>query len=51
MSVDKIAFKLVFREIENGWIFQDFVRKFLNARFGKDFTPVGGIRDKGIDGF
>jgi len=51
MNVDKRAFKLVLREIENGWIFEDFAQKFLNARLGKEFIPVGGSKDKGIDGF
>ncbi|MEQ8237851.1 MAG: hypothetical protein RIA69_01495 [Cyclobacteriaceae bacterium] len=51
MKVNIKAFSSVLREIDNGWLFEDFAHKFLNARFGRDFIPVGGSKDKGVDGF
>jgi len=43
--------KLALENLDNGWVFEDFGHRFLGARLGYEFVPVGGSKDKGLDGF
>lgn len=45
------AFKIALEKLDNGWVFEDFAHQFLSARLGYEFIPVGGTKDKGLDGF
>lgn len=49
--MDTEAFKIAIEQVNNGWVFEDFGHKFLSARLGYEFIPVGGAKDKGLDGF
>lgn len=49
--MDIQAFETALKNLDNGWIFEDFSHNFLSARLGYEFIPVGGTKDKGIDGF
>jgi hypothetical protein len=51
MQVDKQAFEYAITKIDDGDIFEQFATKFLAAELGYDFIPVGGSKDRGIDGF
>jgi hypothetical protein len=51
MQVDKTAFEIAISKIDDGHIFEEFGKKFLSAVLGYNFIPVGGTKDKGIDGF
>lgn len=44
------AFNYALSIIDDGWIFENFAKSFLSAVFNYDFMPVGGVKDKGIDG-
>lgn len=44
------AFKYAVGSVDDGWLFEDFAQSFLSAVFNYEFIPVGGIKDKGIDG-
>ena len=51
MSEIKIdAFKYALSILDDGWIFESFAQSFLSAIFNYEFLPVGGSKDKGIDG-
>lgn len=50
-AVDPKSVEYALSKIEDGFIFERFAQEFLSAVLGKDFVPVGGIHDKGIDGF
>lgn len=51
MEIDRRAFSFAINKINDGWVFEDFGSRFLSAVLGNEFIPVGGTRDKGIDGF
>ncbi|MEZ5345344.1 MAG: hypothetical protein R2681_07295 [Pyrinomonadaceae bacterium] len=51
MKVDKQAFEIAIAKIEDGYIFEEFGTKFLSAVLGFNFIPIGGTKDKGVDGF
>lgn len=51
MQVDKDAFEHAISKIDDGDIFERFGKDFLSAVLGYDFIPVGGTKDKGVDGF
>jgi hypothetical protein len=36
-------------KIDDGFVFEDFCKRFLASILGYEFIPVGGIKDKGID--
>jgi len=44
------AVSFAIKQINDGWIFEEFGQRFLTARFGHEYIPVGGTKDKGIDG-
>ena len=48
--MDIQAFKIALKQLDNGWIFEEFSQHFLSARLGYGFIPVGGSKDKGLDG-
>lgn len=48
--MDIQAFKIALKQLDNGWVFEDFSQHFLSARLGYEFIPVGGTKDKGLDG-
>ncbi len=49
--MDKEAFKVALEQLNNGWVFEYFGHQFLSARLSYEFIPVGGTKDKGLDGF
>lgn len=49
-TVDIDAFKYAVGSIDNGNIFEGFSQTFLAAVLGHEFMPVGGLKDRGIDG-
>lgn len=44
------AFKFAVNNIDDGWLFESFAQSFLSAIFNYEFIPVGGTKDRGIDG-
>lgn len=51
MQVDKEAFEIAIAKIDDGNIFEEFGTTFLSSVLGYNFIPVGGTKDKGVDGF
>ena len=49
-GIDKNAFNFAIGMIDNGLVFENFGKDFLAKVFGYEFIPVGGIKDRGIDG-
>lgn len=49
-SVDPKSFEFSLSKISDGFIFENFINEFLSQILGYDFIPVGGIKDRGIDG-
>lgn len=45
------AFKYSVSKIDDGFVFEEFGQSFLSAILGHKFIPVGGTKDKGVDGF
>lgn len=43
-------FQFYLTQIKDGFLFEKFAQAFLTAILGYDFSPVGGTKDKGIDG-
>lgn len=50
-TIDITAFKYALSKIDDGFVFEEFAQAFLSAYLGQSFIPVGGTKDKGIDGF
>ena len=48
--VDPRAFEYVLTKIEDGFIFEKFACQFLSCVLSYNFIPVGGLKDRGIDG-
>jgi hypothetical protein len=44
------GFKFALNQINDGFVFEHFALKFLPLILGYEFMPVGGVKDKGIDG-
>jgi len=44
------GFKYALNQINDGFVFENFALSFLPVIMGYDFSPVGGVKDKGIDG-
>ncbi|MEZ4830046.1 MAG: hypothetical protein R3C61_27750 [Bacteroidia bacterium] len=44
------GFKYALNQINDGFVFENFALRFLPLILGYEFMPVGGIKDKGIDG-
>lgn len=51
MQIDTDAFEHAILKINDGEIFEIFATQFLSAELGHDFIPVGGTKDRGVDGF
>lgn len=49
-GVDIRAVGFVLSQINDGFIFETFAQRFLAQRLGYKFCPIGGIKDRGIDG-
>lgn len=49
-GVDPKAFEFALSQIEDGFLFEDFSNNYLTKVLGHNFLPVGGIKDRGIDG-
>lgn len=49
-GVDPKAFEFALSKIEDGFIFEKFANQFLTCVLGYHFIPVGGLKDRGIDG-
>lgn len=48
LPLDQIKYALSL--VDNGFVFEEFGKRFLSAVLGDTFIPVGGIKDQGIDG-
>lgn len=44
------GFRFAINQIDDGFVFENFGLSFLGATLGYNFVPVGGVKDKGIDG-
>jgi len=44
------GFKFALNQINDGFVFENFALKFLPLILGYELMPVGGVKDKGIDG-
>lgn len=44
------GFRFAMNQIDDGFVFENCGLSFLGATLGYDFIPVGGVKDKGIDG-
>lgn len=44
------GFKFALNQINDGFVFENFALRFLPLILGYEFMPVGGVKDKGIDG-
>jgi hypothetical protein len=49
-SLNPEGFKFALNQINDGFVFENFALSFLPVILGYDFVPVGGVKDKGIDG-
>ena len=49
-GIDPQAFSFAMEQINDGFIFEKFAQDFLGKVIGYSFLPVGGIKDRGIDG-
>lgn len=50
-GVDPKAFEFALARIEDGFVFEKFGQDFLAKLLTYSFVPVGGLKDRGIDGF
>lgn len=48
--LDVEGFRFALNKIEEGFVFEGFALSYLAAVLGYNFIPVGGVKDKGIDG-
>jgi hypothetical protein len=51
MNIDKDAFEYAISQIDDGFVFENFAVSFLSSVLEHGFIPVGGTKDKGIDGY
>lgn len=49
-GVDPKAFEFALSQVDDGFIFEDFSKDYLGKILGYNFIPVGGVKDRGIDG-
>ena len=50
IKVDPRAFEFALIQIKDDYIFERFAQDLLCQRLGHTFVPVGGVKDRGIDG-
>lgn len=51
MKIDEKALRTVLESMPDGFVFEKFANKILSIVLGDEFIPVGGTKDRGIDGF
>src|SRR4030042_3903997 len=49
-GIDPKSFEFALTRIDDGFIFENFCKSYLSKILGYEFIPVGGIKDRGIDG-
>jgi len=49
-GIDPRAFEFALSKIEDGFVFERFAIDFVGKVLGYEFIPVGGVKDRGIDG-
>lgn len=49
-GVDIKACEFALSKIDDGFVFEKFAQRFLSNVLGYEFVPVGGLKDRGIDG-
>ena len=49
-ALSEDGFKSALNQINDGFLFEKFALKFIPIILGYEFIPVGGVKDKGIDG-
>ena len=49
-GADPNACEFALSKIDDGFIFEQFANQFLSSVLGYKFIPVGGLKDRGIDG-
>jgi hypothetical protein len=49
-GIDPHAFEFAVTQIDDGFVFESFGQSFLSGVMGYEFMPVGGVRDRAIDG-
>lgn len=49
-GIDPKFFEFALSKIDDGFIFEHFCKSYLSKILGYEFIPVGGIKDRGIDG-
>lgn len=50
ITINKEAFRHALSNFGDGMIFEEFANSFMSRIIGDEFVPVGGTKDKGIDG-
>lgn len=50
ITINKKSFKYALSNFGEGTIFEEFAHSFISEVIGDEFIPVGGTKDKGIDG-
>jgi hypothetical protein len=50
IKINKESFKFALSNFGKGEIFEEFSHSFLSTVLADKFIPVGGTKDKGIDG-
>ena len=50
IKIDKEAFRYALSNFGKGTVFEEFAHSFLSKILGDTFIPVGGTKDRGIDG-
>nr|MBA3286026.1 hypothetical protein [Nitrosopumilus sp.] len=48
--IDTAQCEYAFSQIKDGFIFEEFAQNILSKVLSYDFLPVGGSKDRGIDG-
>ncbi len=49
-NIDLQAFDYIIGKVTDGFLFEKFAQALLCQIIGVDFVPLGGVKDKGIDG-
>lgn len=49
-GVEPRTVQYILSQIDSGFMFEDFAKEFIASTDGVTFIPIGGVKDKGIDG-
>jgi hypothetical protein len=49
-AISPEAFDFAMQKVRDGFTFEKFAQAFLSLIEGKEFTPFGGLKDRGMDG-